>query len=273
MTVLKNITIVGALWLSFTTCSALSYQTTLFEKILGYFSQSYCIHSIDKNILGWLDSLASSQVQLGTEDASELYQKLAREAQQAVGVPKEWYIPIKKIDAMSPLIPYVAAIIFSDALYVNEERLNNRSYGACRCILFHEAVHRKYNDRTVTVITKLAALVGSAILMHYTIKAIKPVGRYKVLHGLADILTGLSASAVASTNYITYRERRADIEGHYATHCSQCVHESAAMRRVAFEQENNRLHYNNGYLSANELEMIAYELEQHNELCEYHKRS
>ena len=51
-----------------------------------------------------------------------------------------------------------------------------------------------------------------SILMHYIIKAIKPVGRYKVLHGLADILTGLSASAVASTNYITYRERRADIE-------------------------------------------------------------
>ncbi|OGB86198.1 hypothetical protein A3J41_00410 [candidate division TM6 bacterium RIFCSPHIGHO2_12_FULL_38_8] len=63
-------------------------------------------------------------------------------------------------------------------------------------------------------------------------------------------------------------ERRADVEGHYATQCSSCVREHAQNRKRLFEEENNPLK-NQGYLWANDLEKIAQDLGD--KKCAYHR--
>ena len=87
---------------------------------------------------------------------------------------------------------------------------------------------------------------------------------------LGVIAAGLGTSSFISTKYDRFRERRADIEGHYATQCFRCVEESSAHRKQSFEQENNPLK-NNGYLWTTDLEKIAQDLKTDNKLCIFHK--
>ena len=212
-------------------------EKSFFDKALGFINQSKLMHFFEKQM-----TKLPKIIPYGDELASPEYQELGKEAQIAAGIPEEYHVPIKKIPSTHPLASYVGAVAEPDAIYVNEERCNQVSYGARRSLLFHEAVHKK-NIMILSSDTlfELAMMAGLSFGTHAFIKAIKPVGKYKFLHALAVALVGLYGGGYASSRYHHYFERRADIEGHYATHCSLCVHESAERRRTIFEKENNPL--------------------------------
>jgi hypothetical protein len=55
---------------------------------------------------------------------------------------------------------------------------------------------------------------------------IKPQGRLKLLY-LLSLVVGHYVGRGLQGQFYKYRERRADIEGHYATQCHECVTEKA----------------------------------------------
>lgn len=239
-------------------------QKTFFGKALGCINQSRMMYFFEKRM-----TKLPKLLPYGNEVASPEYQELGKEAQIAAGIPEEYHVPIKKIPSTHLLAPYVGAVAEPDAIYVNEEKLNQRPYGARRSALFHEAIHIKYNDMVSDYLLELVTFAGVSAATHVFIKAFKPAGKYKFLHALAVVFTGMGGSSYASSKYHYYIERRADIEGHFATGCPQCVHEAAQQRRIIFEEEKSPLR-NNGYLGAVDLEKIAQELEEKNELCAFH---
>ncbi len=262
----KLILIVAFLPIQISLAQSLLNEKNLIDKALCFVNQSRVMHFFE-NQMAKLPKL----LPYGNELASPEYQELGKEAQIAAGIPEEYHVPIKKIPSTHPLAPFVGAVAEADAIYVNEEKLNQRSYGARRSALFHEAIHKKNNDMSSDTLLELAMMAGLSLGTHACIKAIKPAGKYKILHALAVIVFGMCGGGYASSCYHHYFERRADIEGHYATHCSQCVHESAEQRRIIFEQENSPLK-NNGYLCADDLEKIAQELENRKEMCAFHAK-
>jgi hypothetical protein len=243
------------------------------DTIIGFITQSAPIYLFEKNIQTKISQLTTQKIMgLGDEMASPLYQELGQEAQHALEISPERHVPIKQIPSTSIMANYVGAVAEPDAIYVNEEKLNQRTYGMQRCAMFHEAVHKKYNDPSADTIIELVALVGGLFAAYKLIGYVKPAGQYKMLHGICTLIAGISTANIASAQYHQFIEKRADTEGHYATQCYLCVQESAARRQITFEQENNPLK-NNGYLWATDLEKIAHNLETENKICAYHQKN
>ena len=112
------------------------------------------------------------------------------------------------------------------------------------------------------------SMIAAGFATHALIKACKPKGRFRLLHCLGVVISSLGASFLASKSYHHFMERRADIEGHYATQCATCVTESAERRARLFEEENSHFK-DNGYLWADDLFKIANDLKD--KKCAYHK--
>jgi hypothetical protein len=241
----------------------LNKQTWL-TGIIGAIGQSTIIHLCSEHIQTRIDKVTSSQIMnLGDEPASQKYQELGSQAQFAVGIPLERHAPIKKINPASPVAYMFGALAESDAIYVNEEKFDKATYGSVRCALCHEAVHVKYHDKVADGILEIVALIGATIGAFLILKTYDIVRLRKTL----SFIIGLGISSCASLQYHQFMERRADIEGHYATQCSTCVYEHAQRRKQLFEEENNPLK-DHGYLWAADLEKIAQELGD--KKCAYH---
>ncbi|MFA6065942.1 MAG: hypothetical protein WC707_02055 [Candidatus Babeliaceae bacterium] len=80
----------------------------------------------------------------------KIYTVLGKEAQDAVGIPPEKQVPIKKMSVLDPQFNIATAYAARDGIYVNQHRLHNEPYGSKRCTMFHEAIHIKYGDATCT---------------------------------------------------------------------------------------------------------------------------
>jgi len=203
---------------------------------------------------------------LGNDIAAAEYQTLGKEAQVALGIEEQYHVPIKKL---APLLAAFPAVAFTmpGAIYVNEDRLKDQTYGAKRAVFFHEVVHRKYNDSTFGVLVEGGSVIGSGFLASELLSSL--IRLPNLIHYPLVIMSALYGMHFASSKFVNYRERRADIEGHYATQCSVCVQESANRRRKMVETEKNPLQ-NDGYLFADALEKIAEDLKLENKLCSHH---
>lgn len=241
----------------------------LFGTIVDAFGSSTCMNYINKNMYApFMEPV--SRAMFGDIVASDQYQVLGKEAQCAVGILENSQLPIKKIPVTSIYASLVGALAQPDAIYINEEKLNDRPYGARRCALLHEAIHTKYHDMaTHDVLWDLGWLISS--VGTYKLLRWKYPQQSKILLGTSATIGNFVALSIISLKHKYYLERRADIEGHYASQCSACVQETADYRRKIFEQEHNPLR-NQGYLWANDLEKIAQELEQEHKLCSYHSK-
>lgn len=242
---------------------------TLFDKIAGSIGQSKQLYLFEKHIMSKI--IAPTIKVFGDEMASEEYQNLGEEAQHALRIHQERHVPIKKLDPNSPLAKFVGGLAFPETIYVNEEKLNQATYGYRRHALFHEAVHKKYNDMSADTLVELGVMIASSIGALFLIKAAKPK-LSKVKHGIGIFSIAVLASMIASNRFHYYFERRADIEGIYAAQCSVCAQESATRRRESFEVEKNPLR-NGGYLWAKDMEKIAQDLKQQDKICSYHEKS
>ena len=200
-------------------------KKTLFDEVVGSMTQSKTMYRFNE----WLASHQNPEETPSTPASSE-FQKMGAEAQDAVGIPKERQVPIneKSLENADGQAEY-------DKICMNKENFLKKivsCYGYKRCLLHHEAIHIKYNDRaSMMPAAKLDALTGSSLLK-------------KQSH---------------------YCERRADIEGCYATECSACVQDYADIANKTSLKDK-------GYLSIEELEAISRDLKQQNKLCPYHHK-
>lgn len=246
-------------------------QKSLWGRTISSIAQSYPIYWFEKNVQAPLSEKFISSV-MGDKPASPHYQTLGKEAQCAVGIPEEYQVPMLCMSSTNPLAAIVGAITFPHAIYVNEEKLDLQTYGVQRCSIFHEAIHKKYNDISMDSILEWPALFGTGYATHKLLQRIAPAATPQVIHGMLVCVASFYAAYKTSQKYHHYMERRADIEGYYATQCATCVHEAAIYRRKRFEEENHPFK-NNGYLQANELESIALDLQRENKVCIYHQNN
>ena len=257
--------------LSFTACFVQPYesfnQKTWPAKIMGFIGQSSLMHAYSTHIQTKIDKVTTQLIfHYGNEPASQKYQELGMAAQFAVGISKEHHLPIKKINLESPLARAVGAIAEAGAIYVNEEKLDKRTYGQNYAGLCHEAVHVKYHDKSVDALLEVVGFIGTAIGTYAVLKALNVVAWRKRL----SFVVACGLTVYASSKYSHFQEQRADIEGHYATQCSSCVFEHAQLRKQLFEKENSPLK-NSGYLYCAGLEKIAQDLGD--KKCAYHSQN
>lgn len=239
-------------------------QKSLWEKTIGSIATSYPMYWIEKNIEG---KISFENVMFGDIPATPFYQELGKEAQYAVGIPKEYHVPIKKILPTNPMAAFVSALAFPNAIYVNEQKLNEQPYGVKRCAVYHEAIHKKYNDMTIAPMLEFFMFFGTMYGVH---KILKSLQLSTALHVLGVVTPGVIATMIVCSKNHHYRERRADIEGFYATQCATCVQEMATDRHQKFEIDSHPLR-NEGYLWAHEINLIAQDLQQQNKICAYHQ--
>lgn len=244
-------------------------QKSLLEKTLCAIGKSYPMCWIEKNISAKFYENMIEKNGLDNGPATARYQILGEEAQYAVDIPEEYQVPIKKMSPDNPIAKMVTCLTFPYAIYINEEKLNELSYGVQRCAVYHEAIHKKYNDMSFDNIIEWQMLFGAGYTTHKLLQIIKPRITPNFIHGILVITSAFSASYKASLAYHRYMERRADVEGCYATQCATCVQEAATHRRKRFEEENHPFK-DNGYLQGYEMEIIAQDLRKECKLCEYH---
>jgi len=221
--------------------------------------------------------------------ASEEMQLLGKEAQTAVGIPAERHVPIQYISGLD-----ASAKALDNTILIGEEFMSDQTkYGVKRCNMFHEAVHIKYHDDEFNGALFLSSLLGTSLV---TKMFVNPQGKLKLLYILA-LLVGHYLGRALQGKFESYRERRADIEGHYATQCYQCVTEKIEDIQDTYALANDiiaRLDHNiplseeqsyglayakkwieskKRYLSIEENQMIADELRQCNRVCAFHEQS
>jgi hypothetical protein len=257
----------------------------IFSRILDAIAQSQVVHQYNKFIANAFD--------LSGVPASDQMQILGAEAQTAVGILEERHIPIRYVQNLD-----AAARTTINAIEIGiNSYTDHDSYGVKRCDMFHEAIHAKYHDYLFPSISLfgswLTALAATKLLLN-------PKGMFKLLY-LLTLIAGHHVGRWIQTMHKTYCERRADIEGHYATQCYRCVTEKAQnIKNVreslinlieeieeiesrtdlssaqdelctkALTLAKNWLETKKKYLTVEENETIAANLKQDNKLCAVH---
>ncbi|MBP9765234.1 hypothetical protein KBD08_02765 [Candidatus Babeliales bacterium] len=197
------------------------------------FGQSKFIHLYSKYVQTAIDRCMMSY---GDLPASQIYQDLGLQAQQALGIAPECQVPIKKIKTPSLL----HAVAGSDGIYVNEELLKNKSLGALRCAMFHEAVHVKYHDAAALGLFKVTGLLLGYVA---TYKTLGMCG-VTTFHKGWSVVAGALASVGFSFKYRQFMERRADTQGHQAVNCASCVQEEIEQRTNMYETATQTIFQN-----------------------------
>lgn len=229
-------------------------QKTLFDRVIGSIAQSQVMN----NFTAWLASKGPSQAPLAPLEL----QQLGAEAQAAVGIPAERQLPIRQ--DLHEKYKGSDAYTTADAIYVTAKVLDEKtSYGYKRCVLYHEAIHAKYNDSAILIPIIGIPLATNTLAALLLFKKMHPQGTWKALYPLVALIGAFSGMLI-SGEFEPYHERRADIEGCYATQCSACVYETAQPCSDDYISSE-------GYLSKKELIQIAHDLEQQGKLCDYHR--
>ncbi|MBP7854384.1 hypothetical protein KAZ82_00430 [Candidatus Babeliales bacterium] len=204
------------------TSNDLKNQTKL-AKALDKFGQSKFIHAYSVYVQSFIDKFQS----YGFNRASDNYQELGLEAQNALGVFGKYRLPVKKMISNT----IIKAVVGSDGIYVNEKVLDAMSFGSRRCTMFHESVHAKYHDAAVLGMLKILGFCAGSVGMYKLLGVCKIV----MLRKSFSVLIGIVSSVGLSFRYRQFMERRADIQGHYATDCASCVQEEIDQRTKMFE--------------------------------------
>lgn len=159
--------------------------------------------------------------------ASEQFQQLGHQAHFALDVPKEQHVPIRSIPPTRIILPTQDSFttgfntIFlneqadRDKYFLNHTEPNPATYGIFNCALHHEAAHVKYNDPLVGALMHRMPFFISAPLILSRPTRIKTVAPLLIL--------SLVSGKILHRQHLHYTERRADIEGCYATGCHTCV--------------------------------------------------
>jgi len=251
-------------------------QKGMLDKALAVIGKSSMMHRYNQWYAG--------KTELPGEPVSEEMQALGKEAQTAVGIPEDRQLPVRYVAGID------GAEAGADAIVVGDYKED--AYGVNRCLLFHEAIHVKYHDTAVFKIPFPSSIIGALIA---TKLCIKPQGIAKLLY-LPALIAGAYVGDELQTSFAKYRERRADIEGHYATQCHTCVTEKSEHQKsvrdfitdgialleaqpTLTDEQTQALTVTKGflerqksYLSVEENSIIAADLKRDNKICTFHEK-
>lgn len=250
------------------------YRPTAIGKALSWVSQTKGVHLFGKYVQPIIKWPVAKILGYGDQPASAKYQEWAQEAQTALQIPEEGMIPIKRLNnrGLMALIFKPAGVEEADANYVYEERLDPYPLGAGRSAVHHEYAHTYYRDSAMDTILSGTAFGGTALAAYKIFPLIMP--KSSALIQASEVIAAAGGVALlASFAFHSFMEQRADIVGHYATACAQCVQESSNRRRELIKGNNLLLKIIAGYLSPQELDDIAQNLRSQNKLCNYHIQS
>ncbi|MCL4361277.1 hypothetical protein M1446_02900 [Candidatus Dependentiae bacterium] len=190
--------------------------------------------------------------------ASQFYQDLGKEAQFSVGIPEAQHVPIKNFPNLIKQLQSFAITSDTD-IYIDEYYLDLALYGIQRCIIFHEAIHRKYND-----LQYLKNVTNKALGLKFDSEE--------------NLKNYLKIYAEEVQQCRSFCEHRADTEGLYATQCYMCVNEYLKLQQLSFQEADEtkngisekKMNYL-GYATIDEMKKIVDNLMQQNKICAYHK--
>lgn len=196
------------------------------------------------------------------EPASHTWQSLGHEAQLAVGIKQENIRPILKLNGPAAVsrdgdaYEVEAARATHDGVFVNETELQKHDaipLEERRAIMFHEAVHYKYNDEGVVMLMRDATLGSTFALggrLSWSLTKANARTKYIMTYPFCVYMIGIGCTVLVGKKYGKFAERRADIEGFNATQCSKCT---ASMTK--WQRDTGK-----GYLSTSEIDKIAKDL-------------
>ena len=190
--------------------------------------------------------------------ASE-YHNLAVEAQKNLGISEKKILPIVNLNPDRRLHKSdgILAIAEPNCLFINQEVMKHSSPGVKRAVLHHEAAHVKYNDKTAMIYPVLmTGLAQAAVLSKVPFYSRARLTAFLYLTQLPAMLFNFKVLAPMI-------ERRADIEGCYATQCEKCVKE---FMDVCCDSRSDH-----GYLTRAEMKNIAKDLK--GQRCHMHVKS
>lgn len=269
-------------------------RKNILDRVLARLAQSSWVVKLNERLATY-DAVQSSGGVLPPDLV-----KLGKDAQLDVGIPANRIVPLvqKSFGLTGPFAEAGRSSI----------TLNNQApdpYSVNRCNIYHEAVHIKYHDYTTKTITRLGGLIGGLVSGPVVAKLLKPQGKWKAIYPIFALGFARMGMMLSDKYYGRYIERRADIEGHYATQCHVCVHEKAQDVQSALEEaqkivdivppflknkessdqlsveqrttlENNLAYARDyikdksNYLSSTENEQIASDLRCQNKTCSFH---
>jgi len=237
--------------------------------------------------------------------SSEL-EKRWEKAQEAAGILPCFRLPVryglKKENEF-------ASVLSGRYMHLTIKKSTEESHGWIQYALNHEAQHVKYNDGVMNFFPTAASATtfySGFALLSYKIKKVKTT-QAKIAFVEALGIATLVATSLSVERYFGNKlkqktcERRADIQGAYATRCFTCVDECAqeikkdeqnCQQQLASinksdnpeSPENKKLKNrckksleiraggNSPYLSSKELASIARDLERQGLICDYHKQ-
>lgn len=192
-----------------------------------------------------------------------------KHAQNKVGIPAEYYIPVyakSEAGLHAWTVQGSLAAVDTNAMYVDEKIMDKIDYGSQRKAIFHEAVHQKYLDP----LCLKGSIIFFAILSSLGVEMIaKPQFLSK------NLFNGIKTLLPCGLTYVLYNytsraiEYRADLEAAYLTQCSVCI-ASAASALKGTPEKFQHDYCCKGYLSAHELSEIAHEHARTGALCAHH---
>lgn len=213
---------------------------------------------------------AHSKNEADYEPAPPIIQQIGKEAQEAVGVKKLLPIMVSK----KPLGNNSAAFTTPKKIVTCPTILQS-SYAKARCILFHEAIHAKYEDPIRIGINELKSKCYAGLLSLATaglLKIIRFKNRYCFLGSLTlGAFFYNAGSKPWRMQQSKLMEKRADREGLEATKCESCVREAALHQElieISCTPDYVKKNRERGYISAQKKHAIAEKLK--GKLCTFH---
>ena len=133
--------------------------------------------------------------------------------------------------------------------------------------MFHEAIHVKNHDPTMNFLISGLTFLTATSCLEKIIKKSTMIVRSKALQKSIIYVPSFLSTLYACKKFHYFVERRADIEGYYASSCSSCVKE--AITQTRYDQEAGDA----GYLDKNSSIKIAEDLAQQHKLCTFHQQN
>jgi Zn-dependent protease with chaperone function len=211
---------------------------------MNFICQLQIIYWIEKNIFAKIENKGLP--------ASPEYQKLGKECQDIIGVPKDYQVTIAKTNVSDTRAD-------ASKIVVNEDILDMGNRAVKKYVLLHESVHKKYNDVTVGIL--LPAISGVfGFVCCYLI-----TNKFNILTTMSfSSITQIVTGFIAHKSLSSFSERRADTEACYALNCHKCINDiSSTIKRDDYDIRS-------GYLSNDEINTIGLKLKEKGLVCEHH---
>lgn len=266
-------------------------QKSLPGQITDYISQTKPVIWWNKDVQSKISSKYHESYGFIDELASDRYQEIWQEAQAALSIPRDRWLPLKKMSstgyAAASLGFYGATV--PTATHIDENMFDSLSIGGIRCALFHEAVHVKYNHVAMSTIIKNCLFWSSGLGAFFVMNKLFKRQSNDYFHLLGKLACAYGVGYSFANSRLGFvkescKERDADIEGYYATGCYQCVQEliidndrqQSELEKdqtiLAHRRENNMELETQGYLTQNEKEKIIEDLKMENKVCPAHAK-